>query len=404
MGYKNEVIKGVSWMGFLRFATKGIGFVEAIILARILIPSQFGAYGVALLSLGLLEVMTESGINIVLVQEENIDKFINSAWIVSIIRGIFIMLVLLASAPFISSFFHSAETLPLLYLVSFVPLFRGFINPSIVKLQKELKFSKDFFLRFFILIVDTTVSVIVTYVTKNPIGIVIGLLAGVFTELFLSFVLLSPRPKIEFENIYIKKIINRGKWVTASSIFDYLFYNLDNIFVGRVLGASALGIYQLAYSLAVVPISEVGKVFVHVTVPIMLKISGDKARLRKAYLKTLLSVSLITLPFAFLFAISPHLFVMILGEKWKAIAAILPILGVLGFIKSVSLSSSALFLSLKKQEYTTVVTLVNIIGLTVSIIPLILSYGLFGAGLAALIGSVTATPFIIYYTLKLLKD
>ena len=107
MGYKKEAIKGISWIGLLSLATKAIGFLEAIVLARILLPSQFGAYGVALLALGLLEVITESGVNIILVQEKEIDKFINSAWVVSIIRGVFIMAIILLSAPFIAIFFHS---------------------------------------------------------------------------------------------------------------------------------------------------------------------------------------------------------------------------------------------------------------------------------------------------------
>lgn len=400
MGYKSDAIKGISWIGSLRFATKFVGFLEAIILARILAPAQFGAYGVALLALGLLEVITESGVNIVLVQEKSVNKYISSAWIVSILRGMLIMMVLIISARFIAKFFHSPESLTLLYLISAVPFLRGFINPAIVKFQKELRFAKDFWYRFAILLVDTAVTIAVTFFIRSPIGIVIGLLAGVLVELILSFILVSPHPGLKFETSYIKKIFHRGKWITASSIFDYLFHNADNIAVGRILGATALGVYQLAYSLAAVPLIEIGRVFVHVIVPIMIKITDDSARLKNAYFKTVLSISLITFPFAFLFAFLPDLFVLILGEKWAAITIVLPVLAVLGFVKSVSLSSTALFLSTNKQEYTTVITLVNILGLIISIFPLIMKFGLFGAGVSALMGSLIAVPFIIYYTQK----
>lgn len=400
MGYKKDAITGISWIGFLRFATKAVGFLEAIVLARILIPEQFGAYGIALLALGLLEVITESGVNIVLIQEENIDKHISSAWIVSILRGVIIMAALLIGAPFISDFFHSPESLILLYLISIVPLIRGFINPAIVKFQKELKFARDFWYRFMVLFIDTAVTIVVTFYMRSPIGIVIGLLAGVLVELLLSFILVSPRPNFKFEKSYVNKIFNRGKWITASSIFDYLFHNADNIAVGRILGATALGVYQLAYSLAAMPLIEIGRIFVHVVVPIMIRISDDSVRLKNAFFKIVLTITLITLPFAFLFALLPDLFVLILGEKWEAITLVLPILAVLGFVKSVSLSSNALFLSTNRQEYTTVITLVNILGLVISIFPLIFKFGLFGAGISALIGSLCAIPFIIYYTQK----
>lgn len=398
MGFKKDALNGITWIGILRFATKSIGFLEALILARILAPEQFGAYGIALLALGLLEVITESGVNIVLVQEREIDVHINSAWIVSIARGMLIALLLFTGAPLVSNFFHTTESLPLLKLISLVPLIRGFINPAIVKFQKELLFRRDFGFRFVILFIDTIVSIFLTYLTRNPIGIIIGLLAGVLTELGLSFIVVSPKPKLAFEIKYIKKIFHRGKWVTFSSIFDYLFHNADNIAIGRIMGATALGFYQLAYSIAAMPLIEIGRVFVHVTVPILIKISHDTNRLKSAYLKTVVSITVLTLPFALLFASTPQIFVLLLGSKWSAITAAVPILSVLGFVKSVSLSSTALFLSANKQEYTTIITMINITGLLISIIPLVLAYGIFGAGLSAVIGSLLAVPFILYYT------
>lgn len=401
MGYQKEAIKGVSWIGAHRILTKVFGLVEAILLARILAPEQFGAYGVALLALGLLEVITESGVNIVLLQEDDIDRHLNSAWIVSILRGVLIMLIIFLGAPLISDFFQSSESLILLYTISLVPLIRGFINPAIVKFQKNLMFARDFWYRITVIIIDTIASIFFTYITNSPIGIVIGLLLGVVLELVLSFLIIKPRPRIEIEKKYINKIFDRGKWVTFSTIFDYLFHNADNIFVGRILGAGALGIYQMAYALSAGPIIEVGRVFVHVIVPIMIKIADDSRRLKSVFFKSIFGIAGLTFPFALVFAVLPDLFVFLLGEKWSDIATVLPILGLVGFVKSVSLASNALFLSLKKQEYTTVITLINILGLSVSIVPLITSYGIFGAGLSALIGTLASLPIITFYTYKI---
>src|SRR5260221_8826621 len=97
MGYTKDAIKGISWIGLLRLIVKSFGFVEIVILARILAPEQFGAYGIVLLELGLLEVFTESGINVILIQEKEFEKYINSAWIVSIVRGFLISLFIIIS-------------------------------------------------------------------------------------------------------------------------------------------------------------------------------------------------------------------------------------------------------------------------------------------------------------------
>lgn len=403
MGYTKDALKGVSWIGLLKFSIKTVGFIEAIILARILTPEQFGAYGVALLALGLLEVLTETGVNTVLIQEQHGDEYISSAWVVSILRGIFIMGLLLLATPLIASFFHSQKSLFLLYLISIVPFLRGFINPSVMKLQKNMMFGKDFWYRFTILVIDTTVSITVTYLTKNPIGIVFGLLAGVFLELLLSFIIIAPLPTFSFKKAYVSTLFHKGKWVTASGIFDYLFFNTDNIIVGRLMGAAPLGLYQLAYSLSVVPLTELSNVFVHVTFPIFIKISTDISRLRKGYFKTVITIFLLTFPYVLVLIFLPHIFIFILGEKWSGIVPVLPILGILGIIKAVAGSSASLFLSEGKQNYITATTLVTILGLVVFIVPLVQHFGLVGAGTAALIGTLLSLPLFGFFIYRIFQ-
>lgn len=404
MGYTKDVIKGVSWTGLLSFLTKGVGFLETLILARILVPSQFGAYGIALLALGLLETLTETGVNIVLVQEKEAEEYISSAWLVSIGRGLFITLLLYFSSPFIAGFFHSSYSIFLLQLISLAPFLRGFINPAVVKFQKELMFRKYFWYQAIILFVDTAVSITLTYITKQPLGIVIGLLAGVFVELSLSFLVVSPRPTFSFKREYVSKIFHRGKWITLSAIFDYLFFNSDNIAVGRLLGAGSLGVYQLAYSLAVMPLVEISNVFAFVTFPVFRKLSHDTERLKNAYIKTMLSVFALSIPLVIIFIVFPELFVFILGRKWEALVTILPILSVLGIVKSLSSSAGILFLSEIKQKYSTNITMITIIGMLATLIPFIHLYGIFGAGLAALTGAIAAVPHIVYYTVKIYRE
>jgi O-antigen/teichoic acid export membrane protein len=403
MGYTKDVVKGVSWIGSLRFLTKGVGLLETIILARILAPAQFGAYAVALLTLGVLEVITETGVNIFLLQEDNIDRYISSAWCISILRGLFISLLLFFLAPHIANFFHSPESLQLLYLMSAAPLLRGFINPSVIKFQKELQFGRDFSYRITILMIDTLVSVIVTYLLKSPIGIIIGLITGIAVEVIFSFIIASPRPRIELHTGYLSQLFHRGKWVTAAGISDYLFENVDNIAVGRMLGTGALGIYQMAYAFTVLPLSEVGKVFVHVTTPVLVKMLHDPIRVRRAYLRMVAIVGVLCLPVVLLLIIYPQITILLLGSKWTAIVSIMPVLVVLGYARAFLGTSSALFLSMKRQDYSAFRTLITIAAMLVVIVPFITSQGIVGAGYAGLTGSLISVPFTIYFIVKILR-
>ncbi len=91
MGYYKQALNGISWMGLLRIFTRSLALIKIAVLARILLPAQFGIYGIATLVLGLLEMLTETGINIFLIQQkEKVDEYVDSAWVVSIIRGFII--------------------------------------------------------------------------------------------------------------------------------------------------------------------------------------------------------------------------------------------------------------------------------------------------------------------------
>ena len=149
MGYKKDAFKGISWLGGLRIVTRIVALGRTVLIARILSPSQFGLYGIASLVLIFIETLTETGINIFLVQEDKkINEYINTAWVVSIIRGFIISVLIIVLAPFIASFFSSPEAVSILYIISLVPLVRGFINPAVAIFQKELQFGKEFQYRF----------------------------------------------------------------------------------------------------------------------------------------------------------------------------------------------------------------------------------------------------------------
>ena len=234
-------------------------------------------------------------------------------------------------------------------------------------------------------------------------GLIFGLIAGVILEIILSFILTFPRPHLTIEKSYFLKIVNKGKWLTLSGVFNYLFHNLDNIVVGRILGTGGLGLYEMAYNISMLPITDVSDVISKVTFPVYTIISDDKPRLRKAFLRTILLVTLILLPFGVLIIFPYEIVKIVLGQKWLGMVAVLRILVIFGVIRAISGSTSALFLSVGKQKYVTIVTLVSMLGLVVTIVPLVLRMGIYGAGISALIGTLIAIPFMLYFTVKTLR-
>lgn len=405
MGYKKDAIKGVSWIGLLRIVTRGMSFIRTAVIARLLNPAQFGLFAIATLVLTLVETLTETGINSFLIQEkEHISKYINSAWIVSIIRGTLISLAIIISAPFVAEFFKSSGAYELLLLVSIVPFLRGFINPAVVTFTKELDFHKEFYYRTSIFFVESLISIVLVFIFASPAGLVWGLIGGALHEVFVSHLFVKIRPSLVYNGGLIKKIISRGKWLTAAGFFDYFFYNGDNIVVGRMLGKSALGLYDMTYRISLLPITEVANVAATVMFPVFTKFSDDTKRLRNAYLKITSSIALLTIPIGLILYFFPREIILILlGSKWLDAVPVLQVLTAFGVIRSITNPSGAVFLAVKKQQYITLLTFIGAATLLIVIVPFINYFGLIGAGLSAVVASLVQIPFLIYLLFKVFR-
>lgn len=393
-------------MTALRGTTRGLAVLKIAILARILLPSQFGNYGIALLVLGFLEVLTETGINVFLIQEKNETKeYLNSAWVVSIIRGILISIVILVSAPLVVQFFKTPQALSLLYLVAGVAFIRGFINPMEVTFQKNLQFMKEFLFQAFLFTVDAGIAISVAWITRSESAMIISMLAAAVIEVILSFVIFKDRPHFKLEREKFLKVINSGKWITGAGIFSYIFQNIDNVVVGKFLGTTSLGFYQQAYSVSTLPVSEVGQIFNKVTFPVYVRISEEKTRLKNAFFKTLGVILLLVSVFGItLFVFSHQIILIFLGPNWLSIEPVLKILVIFGVLKSLLNYSYSLFLALKLQKAVMFSELTGIVGMGIAIYPMVARFGIIGAGYSTIIAFVFSLPIIIFYLFKIFRN
>ena len=405
MGYLRNTIKGVSWIAALRIATRIITLLRTVLLARLLVPSQFGVFGIASLILAFFEVLTETGVNVFLIQQKkDIKEYIDSAWIVSIIRGAVLSLSIVLLAPFIASFFSSQESHGVILFIAIIPFIRGFINPAIITLQKDLQFHKEFWLRLSIFLLDSFIVVIFAFSTHSAASFVWGLLAGALFEVILSFLFIQPRPKLNFEQDKVKRIMGLGKWVTLSGIFTYIAQEGDNVAVGKILGTAPLGIYQVAYKFSTLPISEITDVVSKVVFPVYTKISHEPVRLFRAFIRTSLAISIgASLLGAIIFLFSETIISVLLGSNWTSAVPVIKIFSIYGVLRAIFGSVSSLFSAVGKQEYIASMTFVRVLGLAITIVPLTLRYGLIGAGYAALFSVLIELPMIMLYTIKIFR-
>lgn len=392
------IIKGFSWMFALRMGTRIVAFIRIAVLARILNPVQFGVFGVAGLVLSFLDIVTEVGTRVLLIQKRGYkESLLNTVWTLSIIRGVAVSLLIYLSSPLISLFFKSPESLRLLRLIAFVPLIKGFINPIVIRYQKSFEFNKEFIFRFVIYAVDSIVCLIVAFSTKNATSLVWGLIAGAVFELISSYLLFNERPRFSFNIKSIKYVFNRGRWVTMYGIFNYMFENGDDIVVGKLLNTFSLGIYQMAYKISILPLSEISEVLIKVTFPVYSKYNKNRLRLKKLFYRNLLAVSLSAIVLgSLIYALADIIVKVLLGNSWVGTVEIIKILSLFGILRAIMHPFYSLFLAVNKQEYVAMGTLVNVLAMGVIIIPMVKYYGILGAVYSVIISSIAVIPFILY--------
>ena len=402
-GYLKDTLRGISWMSALEGLIKAVAIGKIAILARILTPSQFGHYGIALLVLGFLEVLTETGINVFLIQQkENAEEYLDSAWVVSIIRGSLIAILIIALAPFILSFFNTPGSLNLLYLVATVAFIRGFINPMEVFFQKKLEFMKVFLFQGGLYLVDAAVAVSLGLLTHSESAMIISMIVAATVEVILSFVLFTERPKLRLEKEKFMKVIHMGKWITGAGIFSYIFQNIDNVVVGRFLGTTSLGFYQQSYSISTLPVAGVGNIFSKTMFPIFVKMSDEISKLRSAFYKSLTAIFSIALVFGIvIFFFARPIILLFLGPNWLVVEPVLKILAIFGILKAILNSSYSLFLALKMQKAIMLSEMFGIIGMGIVIYPMVTNYGIVGAGYSTIIAVLCSFPVVIINVQKI---
>ena len=396
------MLKGGLWVITLRIINRGLGFIRTIILARLLAPEDFGLLGIALLSLSTLETLSQTGFQPALVQKKiNVEPYLDTAWTVSAIRGTLLFCILFFSAPLIAKFFSSPDAISVIRVIALFPLLSGLRNIGVIFFQKELEFNMQFYYEFSATCANLIIAITLAFVLRNVWALVWGGLAANLTRLSMSYILHPYRPKLRFRKEKFQELFGFGKWVLGSSLLVFLVTQGDDIFVGKVLGITALGLYQIAYTFSNLPATEITHVISQVTFPAYSKLQDQPTKLKEAYLRVLHVTTFLSIPLTVgIIVLAPQFIHLLLGEKWLPAAPAVQVLALAGLFRSIAASSGYLFYALGKVKTDTMLQVLRLTILASLIYPFAKKLQLLGVSIA-----VVASIFLsnIGFTLIALK-
>jgi lipopolysaccharide exporter len=400
-----RVLRAGAWTFLFRAAARGIGFVRNIALARILAPDDIGLFGIVLVIFSIVERFSETGFESALVQKkEEIGLYLDTAWTVLAARRIILAAAVLAAAPLIASFFGEARAAPLIQVLGISILIQAFGNVAVVQFQRELEVRRQYAHLFSGTLADLTVSIALAVYLQSAWALMYGLVANRLVSVTASYLVHPYRPRIRLDWEQVRDLSRFGRWVFAKNILTFFAYRGDNLVVGKVLGAPALGLYMLAYSISEVVTVEVSRVTNNVAFPAYARKQGERDRIRTAFLAATELIASVSLPIAVGIAfVAEPITLALLGERWLEVASILPPLAFAGCVRAIISNGNAVSAGLGFSQHGFQWGIVQIVAMYTSMYPLMSSFGLVGLSYAVLIGALAPTPLFVRNS-KLLLD
>lgn len=397
MGYTKHAVSGFSWQLVLKLAIAGITLIKVFFLARLLDPNAFGLFSLISIALGVSEATTQTGVNVTIVQSKRtMQYFVDTAWVIAIIRGLVIGSLMVVLGWLMSIFYNQPELFLLIGLASLVPVIKGFINPSIVLMQKELNFFADSGYRFSLVVIEGILAICLALILKSVMAMILALVGAAILEVVISFIFFSIKPQFHYVRSSGELIFRNAKWLSFSSLFSYLHENLDNVMVGKLTSTTALGVYHNAYGLGHKVNYDFVKSANHSTFPIFTKLATEPERALRAFLRStgaMMTVAFLASIPLFLF---PGFFVrLILGDKWLDAIPLIRWLVMAGFLQGLTSLMYNYLIAIKSYFIMNLHLMLTVILMVLLLLVLAPSSGLLGAVIAIFVSRLVTLPIII---------
>jgi O-antigen/teichoic acid export membrane protein len=410
--YKRS-IKGGYWVVAIRGTTQLLEFFKFWIVYNLLFHENLELIFVANILMTGLMAFSESGFHAALVQKkENIEDYLDTAWVIGILRGIILFIAVYFAADLFASYKYKAEPEKIALAISVIRvmgicfLIRAFQNIGTIYFQKEMEFHKTFWLRMAGTLSDIVLSISLVLIYKSVWAYVIARLITSVVNVTVSYLLCSYRPKFHFVPEKARELWKFGKWLFAGNSVGYLLSEGDNLFVLFYFADSLpFKLYRGAYRFALMPATYITNTISQVSFPAYSKIQRDIPRLREAYLKVLQATAMIAIPVVLLiFALGPDFVRLFLAniEESHVMVLLIQLLAFKGFMASVSATYGPIFKSLGKPQISLYISLLSITIFATVIYPFTKLWGIYGTALATIFFGALLNPLCIFIMSRLL--
>ncbi len=329
---RDKAIKGVLWSLTERFGNQAIQFFIGLILARLLLPEDYGLIGMILVFISFAQVFVEGGFSSALIRKTNAnDSDYSTVFWFNLIVASICYLLLFFSATFISCFFTEPKLILLTKVVGLNVIVNslGIIQKTI--LIKNLNFKTQATINLSSIIISGFIGVYCAYSEFGVWALVIQNLSKNLVMSIAFWVSSNWRPKFIFSKSSFKELYGFGSNLLFSSLINVISENLYSIIIGKLYNAKSLGYYTRANQFQKLPVSSIYGAISAVSFPVLAEIQHEDIKLKEGYRSMIKLVAFVLFPImAILISISKSMIHVVLTDKWLPSVPILQILCIVG--------------------------------------------------------------------------
>jgi O-antigen/teichoic acid export membrane protein len=333
---RTTVLRGLGWLTGAQGARQALQLGFRVLLVRLLSPDDFGLLGMVTVVSGFLLMFNDLGFGPALVRQEAVTETeLSTVFWLNLATGILLALATVALGPPLAQFYRQPALLAICIGLAWGALAAPLGTVHNALLQRRFAFRS-------LATID-----LLGIATGGGLGVLLaatghGIWALVWQSNATALVVLLVTvgharwaPRRQFDGAAAARLWRFSGCLTAAALLNYWVRNLDNLLIGRCLGAAALGYYAQAYQMMLYPVQNVAALTGRVMFPSLARVQADPDRLRRAYVQALRGIGTITFPLMLgAMVLAPDLYAVLFGPKWQPSVLLFQILCGVGMLQS----------------------------------------------------------------------
>ena len=315
---KEKSVRGALFMGIWNGFDFILRMATSVILARILVPEDFGLVAMVYAVTGMIDGVRDLGLSTATVQRHGIthEQVSNLFWI-NVSAGILFFLFFSVASYGIANFYNEPKLIAITVAISTTFIMSGLTVQHEALLSRQIKQGQIMVIRLSADLASMLLAIMFAVGGYEYWALV-------FREIIRSLLIVSGfwiccpwLPGLPSKNAGIRELLRFGRDISATHLLIGMISRVDGLIVGKYFGANSVGLYRQAYNLMMVPIDQLNGPILSVAQPGLSRLQSEPERYRRYYQKILFFITAATIPIGIITAVfSKEITILLLGEKW----------------------------------------------------------------------------------------